>query len=92
MAVDMVPVGSVGADGRKALEVAAVSLTAKGMGLLRTPWQTSTGVELTCLVMSSLLQCLHCFFVGVVGGEIETHMLIPLTGKEERFGRTWGWI
>ncbi len=31
MAVDMVPVGKVGADGRKTLEVAAVSLTAKGM-------------------------------------------------------------
>ncbi len=31
MAVDRVPVGGVGADGRKALEVAAVSLTAKDM-------------------------------------------------------------
>jgi hypothetical protein len=31
-------------------------------------------------------------FVGVAGGEIETHMLIPLTGREERFGRTCGWI
>jgi hypothetical protein len=31
MAVDTVPVGIVGADGRKALEVAAVSLTTKGM-------------------------------------------------------------
>ncbi len=30
--------------------------------------------------------------LGVVGGEIETHMLIPLTGKEERFGRMWGGI
>ncbi len=37
MAVDTVPVGNIGADGRKALEVAAVSLTAKGMYLLRTP-------------------------------------------------------
>ncbi len=61
-AVDMVPVGSVGADGRKALEVAAVSLTAKGMELLRTPWQTSMGVELTRLVMSSLLRCLRRWY------------------------------
>ncbi len=30
-------------------------------------------------------------FVGVAGGEIEMYMLIPLTGKEERFGRTWGY-
>jgi hypothetical protein len=34
----------------------------------------------------------HAFFVGVAIGEIETHMLIPLTDKEERFGRPWGWI
>jgi hypothetical protein len=59
MAVDTVPVDSVGADGRKALEVAAVSLTAKGMEPLRTPLGTSTGVELTHLVMSSLLRCLR---------------------------------
>ena len=38
MLVQMMPVGSVGADGRKALEVAAVSLTAKGMEPLKTPW------------------------------------------------------
>ncbi len=56
MAVDTVPVGIVGADGRKALEVTAVSLTAEGMEPLRTPWQTSLGVDLTCLVMLSLLQ------------------------------------
>jgi hypothetical protein len=31
-------------------------------------------------------------FVGVAGGEIETHVFAPLTGKEERFGRMWGWI
>jgi hypothetical protein len=36
-AVDTVPVGNVGADGRRALEVAAVLLTAKDMELLRTP-------------------------------------------------------
>jgi hypothetical protein len=61
MAVDTVPVGSVGADGRKALEVAAVSLTAEGMEPLRTPWQSSRGVELTRLVMLLLLRCLHCW-------------------------------
>jgi hypothetical protein len=94
-AVDTVPVGSVRADGSNTLEVAAVSLTTEGMELLRTPWQTSTGVELTCLMMSLLLRCLCCWyavFVGVASGEIEMHMLIPLTGKEERFERTWGWI
>jgi hypothetical protein len=37
MAVDMMPVDDVGAYGRKALEVAAVSLTAKGMDPLRMP-------------------------------------------------------
>jgi hypothetical protein len=31
MAVDMVLVGNIGADGRKALEVTAVSLTAESM-------------------------------------------------------------
>jgi hypothetical protein len=31
-------------------------------------------------------------FVGVAGGEIETHMFALLTGKEERFERTWRWI
>jgi hypothetical protein len=33
----MVPVGIIGAEGRNALEVAAVSLTAKGMNPMRTP-------------------------------------------------------
>ncbi len=37
MAVDTVLVGNIGADGRKALKVAAVSLTAKGMVPLRVP-------------------------------------------------------
>jgi hypothetical protein len=37
-AVDMVSACSVGADGRKVLEVAAVSLTTKGMEPLRTSW------------------------------------------------------
>jgi hypothetical protein len=31
-------------------------------------------------------------FVGVAGGEIETHVFGPLTGKEERFRRTRGWF
>jgi hypothetical protein len=61
MAVDMVPVGVVGADGRKALEVAAVSLTAEGMEPLRKPWGTSLGGDRTRIVMLSLLQCLHCW-------------------------------
>jgi hypothetical protein len=39
-----------------------------------------------------VLSVVCAVFVGVASKEIETHMLIPLTGKEERFGRTWGWI
>ncbi len=39
MAVDTVPVGIIGAEGRNAPEVAAVLLTAKGMDLSRTPFQ-----------------------------------------------------
>ena len=42
------------------------------------------------VVFALLVVC--AVFVGVAGGEIETHVLIPLTGKEERFGRTWGRI
>jgi hypothetical protein len=34
----------------------------------------------------------YAVFVGVAGGEIETHIFALLTGKEERFGRMWGWI
>jgi hypothetical protein len=37
-------------------------------------------------VFALLVVC--AVFVSVAGGEIEMHMLIPLTGKEERFGRT----
>ncbi len=37
MVVDMVAVGNVRAEGRKVLEVAAVSLTANGMDPVRTP-------------------------------------------------------
>jgi hypothetical protein len=41
-------------------------------------------------VFASLV--VRAVFVGVASGEIETHVLILLAGKEERFGRTWGWI
>jgi hypothetical protein len=97
MAVDMVPVGSVGADGRKTLEVAAVLLTAKGMeplkdtlaiingGWIDTPWDV-----IVVAVFASSVVC--AVFVGVAGEEIETHMFILLTGKEERFQRMWGWF
>ncbi len=59
--VDTVPVGSAGADGRKALNVAAVSLTTRGMELLRMPWWTSSRVDLTPPMMSLLLLCLRCW-------------------------------
>jgi hypothetical protein len=45
MASNMVPVGIVGAEGRNALEVAAVSLTAKGMNPMRTPCQMSGRID-----------------------------------------------
>jgi hypothetical protein len=38
------------------------------------------------------LSVVRAVFVGVASGEIEMHMLIFLTGKEERFGRMLGWI
>ncbi len=41
-------------------------------------------------VFALLVVC--AVFVGVPGGEIETHVLILLADKEERFGRMWGWI
>ncbi len=41
-------------------------------------------------VFALLVVC--AVFVGVAGGEIKTHVLISLAGKEERFERTWGWI
>ncbi len=41
-------------------------------------------------VFALLVAC--AVFVGVAGGEIETHVPISLAGKEKRFGRTWGWI
>ncbi len=45
------------------------------------------------IVVAVLVFVVACaVFVGVAGGEIETHMLILMTGKEQRFGRTWGWI
>jgi hypothetical protein len=95
----MVPVGIVGADGRKALEVAAVSLIAKGTELLRPPWHTSLRVE-GCsdtppdviVVVAFALSVVHAVFVDVASGEIKMHLFGSLTGQEERFGRTWGWI
>jgi hypothetical protein len=34
----------------------------------------------------------RAIFVGVAGWEIETHAFGPLTGQEERFRRTKGWL
>ncbi len=47
-------------------------------------------VVIVVVVFASLVDC--AVFVGVAGGEIETHVFASLTGKEERFGWTWGWI
>jgi hypothetical protein len=45
------------------------------------------------IVVTAFVSRVVCaVFVGVADGEIETHVFAPLTGKEERFGRTWGWI
>jgi hypothetical protein len=44
------------------------------------------------VVMVFALSVVHAVFVGVAGGEIETHMFAPLTGQEERFRRTRGWF
>ena len=41
-------------------------------------------------VFALLVVC--AVFVSVADGVIEMHMLIPLTGKVERFGRSWGWF
>ena len=38
------------------------------------------------------LLVVHAVFVDVASGEIEMHLFGSLTGQEERFGRTWGWI
>jgi hypothetical protein len=47
-------------------------------------------VVIVVTVIASLVVC--AVFVGVAGGEIEKHVFAPLTGKEERFRRTWGWL
>jgi hypothetical protein len=47
-------------------------------------------VAIVVAVFVLLVVC--AVFVSLAGGEIETHMFAPLTGKDERFGRTWGWI
>jgi hypothetical protein len=41
-------------------------------------------------VFASSVVC--AVFVSVASGEIEKHVFAPLTDKEERFSRTWGWI
>jgi hypothetical protein len=62
MAVDMVRVRNVGVEGRKALEVAAVSLTAKEMDPLRTPCRMSGRVGLMHTILLLLPQCLCCWY------------------------------
>ncbi len=47
-------------------------------------------VVVVVLVFALLVVC--AVFVGVAGGEIETHVFALLTGKEERFRRMWGWL
>jgi hypothetical protein len=42
------------------------------------------------MVFVPLVVC--AVFFGVAGGEIETHMFAPLTGREERFRRMRGWF
>jgi hypothetical protein len=46
-------------------------------------------VVVVVAVFASSVVC--AVFVGVASGEIKTHVFAPLTGKEERFRRTWGW-
>jgi hypothetical protein len=50
----------------------------------------TTCVAVVVAVFASLVVC--AVFVGVAGGEIKTRVFAPLTGKEERFRRTRGWI
>jgi hypothetical protein len=47
-------------------------------------------VVLVVAVFAFLAVC--AVFFSVAGGEFETHVFAPLTGKEERFRRTRGWI
>jgi hypothetical protein len=51
---------------------------------------TRTVCVVVAAVFALLVVC--AIFVGVAGGEIEMHVLGPLTGKEERFRRTRGWF
>ncbi len=51
--------------------------------------------DMPCVVVNVMVfvsSVVHAVFVSMAGGEIETHVFAPSTGKEERFGRTWGWI
>jgi hypothetical protein len=51
--------------------------------------------DMPCVVIVVVvfaLPVVRAVFVGVASGEIETQVFAPLTGKEERFRRTRGWI
>jgi hypothetical protein len=54
--------------------------------------RSDTPIVVIVVVVFALLVVGAVFVVGVANGEIETHMFAPLTGKEERSGRMWGWI
>jgi hypothetical protein len=93
----MVPVGIGGVEGKNALEVAAVSLTTKGMVPMRTPCQMSgrNGLDANCFVFITVVFALLvvcAIFVSVASWEIEMHGFSPLTGQEDRFRRMRGWL
>ena len=44
------------------------------------------------VAMVCVLMVVHAIFVSVASGEIELHVFALLTGKEERFRRTRGWL
>ncbi len=96
MAVDTVLVGSIGADGRKALEVAVVTDRQRYGAIEDALAHVIKGCSDTphdFIVVAAFILLIVCaVFVGVAGGEIEPHVFAPLTGQEERFGRMWGWI
>ncbi len=52
---------------------------------------SDTPCDVNVVVAFALLVVL-AVFVSVASEEIETHVFVPLTGKEDRFGRMWGWI
>ncbi len=52
---------------------------------------SDTPRDVIVVAMFALLVVL-AVFVSVAGGKIEMHVFARLTGKKERFGRTWGWI